>query len=246
MAYRSAAYCSGDLGPGNVQNHISDIQNSGLTTVILWALHIGRPEIAGQKYGDQIFNDFPQNLIVSGGTFNPNGSSAIAAWPGQVAQLKKAGGVSKIFLSVGGAHPPVDDFTTIEYMLNNNMAGTLAANLKALRQAFTANGTCVIDGFDLDCEENVSQQTIVEFSKILFGLGFEVTFCPYANPSFWQGCMQTLWNGGDKVSWWNLQCYSGGYSNRNELPSWIGACQESFESWSLRVSVVPFKPRSAV
>lgn len=221
MAYNSAAYCSGDLGPGNIQNRISDIQGSGLTTAILWAVHIGRPEISGQKYGDLIFNNYPDDLFVSAGKFDPNDVSTIAAWPGQVAQLKQNSSVSKIFFSIGGWG--VKDFETIQFMLNNGMSDKLTANLKALQTAFTVNGTCVIDGFDLDCEEYVDQSTIVGFCRIVFGLGFAVTFCPYMNQEFWQGSMQTLWNDGHKVSWWNLQCYAGGGGNRTDLSPWIAA-----------------------
>jgi len=220
MAYNSAAYCSGVLGPGSIQNYISNVQGSGLTTVILWAMHIGRPQISGQQYGDFIFNDMP-NLFVSNGTFNPNNDPAIAAWPAQVAQLKQNSSVGKIFFSIGGWG--VQDFTTIQYMLNNGMADVLSANLQAMMAAFTFNGVCVIDGIDLDCEESVDQSTITGFCALVFQAGLAVTFCPYMNVSFWQQCMQTLWNDGQKVSWWNLQCYAGGGGNRYDLTPWLGA-----------------------
>lgn len=222
MAYDTVAYSGGDSGPGNLASHIADIQGSGLTTLILWALHIGRPSVQGQHYGDFIFND-GVNLFISNGTFNPLGSADIAAWPGQIAQLRQKGSIGKVYFSIGGQSPPVFDFTTIEYMLKNGLANVLAGNLGALRKAFTVNGVCVIDGFDLDCEESVDPATIVAFCEILFAQGFEVSFCPYDNQGFWQGCMQTLWNKGLKVSRWNLQCYSGGFWNRNDLASWIAS-----------------------
>jgi len=219
-AHNTAAYCSGDLGPGNIQNYIPNIQQSGLTTAILWALHIGRPSVQGQQYGDLIFNGAP--LFISNGTFNPGGNPDIAAWPGQIAQLKQEGSnVSQIFFSIGGANPPVYDFTSIQYMLNHGLTQVLIDNFTALRTAFTVDGSCVIDGFDLDCEESVDSSVIVQFSQILFQLGFKVTFCPYTNQLFWQSAMQSLWNQGMKVSWWNLQCYAGGYGNRDDLQSWI-------------------------
>lgn len=37
-----AAYCSGDFGPGITNECIADAQQSGFTTLILWAMHIGR------------------------------------------------------------------------------------------------------------------------------------------------------------------------------------------------------------
>jgi hypothetical protein len=56
-------------------------------------------------------------LIVSDGKFNPNSDPAIAAWPAQVAKLKSQGSVRNVFISIGGASPPVEDFTTIQKML---------------------------------------------------------------------------------------------------------------------------------
>jgi hypothetical protein len=220
--YDSAAYCSGNLGPGNIASHIADIQGSGLVTAILWAVHVGRPSIAGQQYGDLIFNDMP-NLFVSAGKFNPNNDPAIAAWPAQVAQLKQQGSVRRVLFSFGGAVPWVEDFTTIQYMLQNGMAGVITENIAALKAAFTFDGVCVIDGFDIDNEEDVDASTIVQFCQILFQQGFTVTFCPFQDPGLWQGYMQTLWDQGMKVSAWNLQCYAGGHWNRSNLAPWIAA-----------------------
>jgi hypothetical protein len=216
----TVAYCTDALGPSQIANHVAEIQQSGLTTVVLWALHIGCPDIPGQQYGDLVYNHTGET-IVSAGVFNPLQISAIGAWPGQVAALKQSGSVSKIFISIGGASPPIFDFTTAQTMLNNGQAGVLQENFQALRTAFTVNGSCVIDGFDLDCEEDVNESTIVQLCQMLFGLGFAVTFCPYTNQPFWQDCMQTLWSQGLKVSWWNLQCYAGGGGNGSYLPSWI-------------------------
>jgi hypothetical protein len=49
------------------------------------------------------------------------------------------------FFSIGGANPPVYDFTTIEYMLNNGMQNDLVENFTTLRDTFPT-----IDGVDLD------------------------------------------------------------------------------------------------
>jgi hypothetical protein len=216
--YETAAYCAGYLGPGSIQTYLPDIQRSGLTTAILWAVHVGQPSDPGQHYGDLDFND-ADNLFISQGVFNPLNSSAVAAWPQQVAQLKQGSSVGRIFFSIGGGG--VGDFTNIQHMLQNGMTDVLEENFAALKKAFTVGGACVVDGFDLDCEEGVDESTIVSFSHILFDLGFEVTFCPYGNPSWWQSCMQALWNQGLTVSWWNLQCYAGGNGNGTGLTSWI-------------------------
>jgi hypothetical protein len=216
----TVAYCY--MGPGVLADHIDEIQQSGLTTVVLWALHVGRPSVSGQQYGDLVY-DYTGMTLVSAGAFNPFQKDDIAAWPSQVAALKQSGSVSKIFMSIGGANPPIDDFTTIQKMLKNGQGGVLQENFQALRTAFTVNGSCAIDGFDMDCEESIDESTMVQFCQMLFKLGFEVTFCPYWNQQFWQSCMQTLWNQGLKVSWWNLQCYAGGGGNGSQVPSWIAS-----------------------
>ena len=221
MTTNSVIYCSGDLGPSTISQYISDIQGSGVTTVVLWAMHIGRPTIPGQHLGDLIYNNSPYTLV-SQGQYNADYS----AYPAQVAQLKQNGSVTKIFFSIGGANPPVWDFTTIEAIIKEYGTGPsspLYQNFSALRTAFTIDGSCVIDGIDLDCEESVPSSVITQFSQMLFGLGFEITFCPYENTEFWQTSMQDLWNGGQKVSWWNLQCYAGGGYNYSDLTPWISA-----------------------
>ena len=231
MAYNSAAYVWNMGGPGQLRNYIADIQGSGLTTVILFGLHIGRKldALPAMKVGDLMYNDYAAdpahgilrgNLLVSEGKFNPNSDAAIAAWPAQVAQLKKRGSVSKVFISLGGAERWVYDFRTIESMLSKpDSAALLKANFQALKEALTIGGVCAIDGFDIDNEESVSADTIVQFCEMLFELGFEVTFCPYYGPGTWQGYMQTLWDKGMKVSWWNLQCYAGGSGNLQPISS---------------------------
>jgi hypothetical protein len=125
MARNTAAYIWNEGGPGSIEKHIADIQASGLRTVILIALHVGRKmsEYPDMKIGDLIYNDYPQNLLVSGGVFNPNKSPAIAAWPKQIAQLKDRGSVSKVFISVGGDERFVYDFRTIQKMFADGMAG---------------------------------------------------------------------------------------------------------------------------
>jgi hypothetical protein len=76
---------------------------------------------------------------------------ADAAWPSQVAALKSAGSVTRIYASVGGGEPVVD-FATIKsiYTSNgNSFAGTdLEKNFQKLHDTFKA-----IDGIDMDCEE---------------------------------------------------------------------------------------------
>ena len=217
-----AAYCLGKLGPGEIEKYSGFVRKSGLTVPILGFLHIGRPDI-GQSYGDLIYNGYEDGLLVSNGQVNPRNRPEIVAWPKQVAQLKQDSSVRKIFLSIGGqGYDNIFDFRTIEYMLNNGLAGVLEMNFGMLRGMFrTETGDYAVDGIDLDCEEDVDPETIVSFSKMLFDLGFEVTFGPYRYMSFWKECMQQLWTKGHKVSWWNLQFFDGGYNNRPNIRLWL-------------------------
>jgi hypothetical protein len=224
-----AAYCWDDFGPGKIKNNVAKLQNTGLTTAILFAVHVGSTKDEGVQHqdGDLIFNDDredPANLFISQGEFNPAKNPVTGAWPGYVAQLKK-GGVGKLFFSIGGGD--VRDFTTIEEMFAQKKGDVLAGNFEKFKTTFSDPVTkkCWIDGFDLDCEEDVDQDTIVQFSQMLFEKGFQVTFCPYENENFWKRCMQTLWDQGKKISWWNLQCYSGGDPNINpeKMKKWIDA-----------------------
>lgn len=240
--YKTACYCG--LGPGTTANNVPRIQKSGLTTVIEFALHVGRKGNGVQQWGDFVFNNgYPNESepFISNGQFNPNDNENIAAWPADLNQLKKSGSVEEIFFSIGGwgGYPDyiVKDFCTIQYMLDNGMKNVLVENFTEFRKRFPA-----VDGFDLDCEEfgnspsqfpdtypgsdtnTVGQDTIVQLSEILFGLGFKVTFCPFDKPEagIWQGSMQQLITDCQAVvSWWNLQCYAGGGSNRSSLDSWI-------------------------
>jgi hypothetical protein len=157
--------------------------------------------------------------------------------------------VSRVFLSFAGLRPYSADFAVIQAMFTLGYTDTLKQSIVALKEAFTVDGHCVIDGFDFDCEEHyIRQDTIVRFSHMLFDLGFMVTFCPYDSSQieWWQGCMQTLWEGAnafdgidndkssqrdklsdrEKLGWWNLQCYSGGSGNLGNLQPWIDALSQ--------------------
>jgi hypothetical protein len=136
MAYNTGAYVWEAGGFGELQNHIADIQASGLTTVILNMLYIGRPmeTFPKMKVGDLMYNNCaPDLLLVSEGKFNPNNSAKIAAWPAQLAQPKQQGSVSKVFISVGGDSRFVYDFRTIQCMFSLDISDMLNANIKGLK-----------------------------------------------------------------------------------------------------------------
>lgn len=234
----TACYCG--LGPGHTAEYAPKLRTSGINTIIQWALHIGRDTPPHQEFGDFVFNSgYPEDNcpFISNGKFNPKGNPAIQAWPNDLDNLKKNSSVEKILFSIGGQGDPVFDFTTVQYMLDTGRTDVLRRNFSALQEHFPA-----IDGIDLDCEEfefspaefcpakyptrdpnQVGSNTIFQLGKILFDLGFEVTFCPSGESDIWQKSMQLLSNAGYTVSRWNLQCYSGGRYLRKNIGGWLKA-----------------------
>jgi hypothetical protein len=218
------------------------IQQSGLTTVIEFALHFGRQGNGVQQWGDFVFNNgYPQPSypFIQDGKFNPYNDAAIAAWPADLEKLKQGGSVKEIFFSIGGwggaPDYPVKDFATFQYMLDNGMKNVLVKNFDKFKGKFP-----LVDGFDLDCEEfgnspsqfpkvypnpdptKVSADTIVQLCEILFKFDFKVTFCPYNKSDIWQTSMQRVCTELKQVvSWWNLQCYAGGSSNLFNFATWL-------------------------
>jgi hypothetical protein len=201
-------YAGGPLGPTDITQNLSATQQTGWTTIILSLFHIGNPNnVSGQHWGDIIFNGSP--MVVSQGSY-----VADSSWPGNIAQLKQEGSVTRIYASFGGG-PPVVDFGTIKTIYEengNSFSGTmLETNFRVFRETFTA-----IDGIDMDCEETYDQPSFVAFCEMLIGMGFDITFCPYAQweMSFWTGSLAAIEsNNPGAVKWWNLQCYDGGGGN---------------------------------
>ncbi len=137
---------------------------------------------------------------------------ADASWPGNVARLKRGGPVAQIYASFGGGDA-VEDFATLQkiYEANGNSFGgtTLGQNFQALRNTFPAVG-----GIDMDCEDNYDRPSFVAFCRVLAGMGFGLTLCPYASEDFWTDALTAAERSGPgAVKWRNLQCYSGGAGN---------------------------------
>jgi hypothetical protein len=219
-----ALYAGGPLGPGEITQNLAATQQAGWTTIILGLFHIGRPQIQGQSYGDLIFND---SLTISQGKY-----LAASTWPGQIAQLKQGGSaVTKIYASVGGGKG-IEDYQSIQaiYQSNgNSFSGTmLETNLQVLKNTFPA-----IEGIDMDCEDNYDQASFVAFCEMVIGLGFDVTFCPYASSemTFWMASLAQIEKGNPgAVKWWNLQCYDGGQGN--DPKDWGAAITAALPSFS--------------
>jgi hypothetical protein len=218
-----ALYAGGPLGPSGIAQNLAATQTAGWTTIILGLFHIGRPDVTGQNYGDIIFND---SMTISQGKY-----VADSSWPNNVAQLKQAGStVTKVYASIGGGKG-IEDFQTIQkiYQSNgNSFSGTmLEANLQTLRQTFPA-----IDGIDMDCEDNYDQASFVAFCEMVIGLGFAITFCPYASweMTFWTASLaQIEKQHSGAVKWWNLQCYDGG--SGNDPKNWADAITQAIPAF---------------
>lgn len=221
-----ALYAGGPLGPANIATNLEAVQQAGWTAIILGLFHIGNPANEGQHWGDLIFNDMP--AVVSQGTY-----AADPAWPSHVAALKSSGSVTQVYASVGGGAPVVD-FATIKsiYQANaNSFAGTdLEKNFQMLRDTFPA-----IDGIDMDCEETYDAPSFVAFCRMLAGMGFSITFCPYENPfpneAFWTDALAAVAQSNPgAVKWWNLQCYAGG--GGNDPSDWAAEITKAIPSFS--------------
>lgn len=184
---------------------INDLKASGFTTVIAWSVHVSTS-------GDLIYNN---PTIVSDGQYIGD-----SGWPGLLADLKQGGSVNNLLFSIGAGG--VQDFHHIQSLIESQGTGPdsiLYKNFEALKDAIPD-----IDGIDLDDEDLYDQKTIVEFSQMLNGLGYNVTFCPYSDPGFWVDCLYALnINTPGLVTRFNLQCYSGGAGN--DPQTWINAIQ---------------------
>lgn len=212
-----AVYAEGALGPRQIAKNLPATQQAGWTTIILGLFHIGYPP--DWPEAAIYFNDPPP--IIDGGKY-----LADTRWPDYIAQLKQNSSITKIYASFGGwgvsEKNGVQDFTTIHKIYEKNQhsfEGTLLKkSFEVFRQTFPA-----IDGIDMDCEDFYDKGTpnsFVAFCEMVIHLGFDVTFCPFQDPTWWADKLQRLQSNfmGDRVKWWNLQCYDGG--DLNEPQTW--------------------------
>ncbi len=202
----SAVYGGGPFYAGSPA--LSTLNTTGFSTVICWSVHV-------DQAGDLIYND---TAICTKGIYVGD-----PTWGSQLQAVKSGGSVNRILFSVGSGG--TSDYTNIMNLINNGGIGpgsNLYENFSILLAAIP-----VIDGIDMDDEEYPDQNTIVSFSQMLASIGYkEVTFCPYSDQQFWAGCLAAL-NGSNPglVTGYNLQCYSGGEGNLNNVPSWISSVQ---------------------
>jgi hypothetical protein len=196
-----AIYAGGPLYSGG-QAVTDELGRSGFATVVAWTVHVDGD-------GGLSFNERP---LVAGGRYLGD-----PGWPDRLASLK-AGQVSRLLFSVGSAGSA--DFHHLQALLQDGGAGAdgvLRRNFQALLRAIPT-----LDGFDLDDEDLLDRPTTVAFGRMVGELGGTVTFCPYADPDYWAGCLRELEQSSPGlVSAVHLQCYAG--SAWNDPQGWIAA-----------------------
>jgi hypothetical protein len=204
-------YGGGPLYPTKnpkMEENIKLLKASGLTTVIAWSLHI-------HANGDVVYNDYK---IASNGEYVGEKS-----WPHYLKDLKTGHtSVKHVHLSVGSAG--AKDFEAIANLIKVHGTGhsnPLYKNFHALKKALP-----MVDTIDLDCEEPVTQETIVKFSLLIGSVGFKVSFCPYQNQPFWINCLKEVNHKVPKtVTHFNLQVYDGG--SGNDVAQWQKAVHQA-------------------
>ncbi|HWW27588.1 MAG TPA: hypothetical protein VNZ85_17020 [Caulobacter sp.] len=207
-AYPIAIYGSGLFQDGYPNPPVPYTQqaaqlNAGITTVILWSIHIH----AG---GDLYLND---TLFVSGGQikYATDGTSGVNPnFPALVKALMNGGGSVRDLIVSVGAWGTTSDFTAWL-----DARDQVKANLAALVSAFGVTGV----DFDYESEDGYTsddQAMIVALTLDIGSMGLYATYCPYMATSFWTGCLADVYaQNGQKqvVKWMNLQCYAGGSGN---------------------------------
>jgi hypothetical protein len=189
----SSAIFGGDPFYTGGTTTMNALRASGYTTVVLWTIHVDATT------GNLIFND---QLLASNGVY-----VGTSTWPAQLKTLKSAPtSVNRIEVSVGSYG--VNDFQSVQTLMSThgtNTTSLLYSNFYALKVATGA------DAIDFDDETLYSVPTTVEFGQMLSSMGYQVTFCPYTDSSFWQSAYDQLGSG--IVDAVYLQCYSGGAGN---------------------------------
>jgi hypothetical protein len=218
-AYPIAIYGNGLFQDGYPDPPISyDAQaqqlNAGITTVILWSIHIH----AG---GDLYLND---TLFVSGGQiqYATDGKSGVNPdFPKLISNLMSGGSVRDLLVSVG-AWGTTSDFSA--WLAARDQVKT---NLGVLQSTFGVTGV----DFDYESEDGYTgadQSMIVALTLDVGSLGLFATYCPYTATDFWTGCLTDVYQQNNQqqiVKWMNLQCYAGG--GGNSPTDWAQAVQSA-------------------
>jgi hypothetical protein len=217
MSNNNVLYWSGTMldSDPTVGPQIQQTNQSGITTVLLWSLHVVAANTSKNTVlGDLVWND---TVLVSSYTGTPvfDPGKNFTTLSGSLKNLLKSGSsVTQLFFSIGSAAwPPGSqgDFDRIQTLLSTTAGQTtLTNNFSCLLQNLP-----MITGFDFDDEDNFDVDTVAGLTELLVtNFNSVITYCPFGdwNISFWESCLETVYSkmGKQPVAWYNLQCYSGG------------------------------------
>lgn len=159
-------YAGNPVMPGNIGSIMDQLKISGINHVVLALCHVSAD-------GSVLF--FNNTPFVTTDSIIP----AFESWPAQFEELLDGGIVRHFSASFGGDPNDVHDFRRISeiYRANNNsLFGTpLEFCFKNLKAAFPSI-TCI----DMDNEEFVDRESFVAFCKMVREIGFDISFCPWA------------------------------------------------------------------
>ncbi len=194
-------------------SNITDIRNSGFTTLICWSVHIN-------EEGHLIYNQ--GHPIACGGAY-----TGPKSWPGDLADaFSPPTTLTRLVFSIGSWGS--NDFRNIRLLMQKHglsPENPLYANFNALKRAIPQ-----IQTIDFDMEDDFDEQAVVSFAQLLYTIGFDVTFCPYHRLGFWEGALRKLYAINPAiVTAYNLQCYAGGARNASyaAIDQWILSVQRA-------------------
>jgi len=186
---------------------IDELRKSGLSTIIVWTIHI-------MENGDLNLNaEFPivKEGVYVGDETHPSFAKDIA--------LLKTSPTSINRVEFGLASAGSGTFNHVKAFYDSEGIGpgsTLYKNFKALKEAIPG-----IDAFNNDDEVTYHVESAVAFTKMLAGLGFKNTIVPYKNKEFWRSLVYEVnatYPGNIDRNY--LQCYAGGRFNDPCSSSW--------------------------
>lgn len=215
--YKIALYGQGLFNSNDNRLNVrqaNQLAESGFTTLMLFSLHV-------YPHGELYWGRNP--LAIAGRIVYPYLDEQVPSLPQLLARLRE-GTVNTVLFSIGSA--AAADWTHIQQLLADD-----EGRAELLRNFTAVADWLGLDGFDFDCEETVSDDTIAVMAELLAPVGRShiITFCPYTDPDTWLARLQLVYarHGRQLVSWWNLQCYAGGSSN--DPGDWIELLRNSPE-----------------
>lgn len=194
-----AAYAEGAACPPNLASNLSAIKSAGWTNLMVSLFQVS-------VSGDISINGM--NLISKGKYIGDT------AWPNQLTELKLGGTIKTLLATFGGWDSAFANIQEI-YNANNTFEGTqLEQNCKVFRATFPMFDLIDMDVEYPDGQPAGAQECFIAFCKMWIAVGYNLTFCPYENMSFWTNSLIALEQSNPgAVKYWNLQCYAGGAAN---------------------------------